>query len=104
MSYIGRVQFSARARDFLFSTASRQALGPTQPLIQWVLQPLSLEGKAAEHEADNSPPSSAKVKNGGAMPPLFHMSSWHGVLLISTGTTLVNTHYRESNNSMEFKV
>jgi hypothetical protein len=28
-------------------------------------------------EADHSPQSSAKVKNGGAIPPLLHMSSWH---------------------------
>jgi hypothetical protein len=25
----------------------------------------------------HSPPSSAKVKDGGAIPPLPHMSSWH---------------------------
>jgi hypothetical protein len=30
-------------------------------------------GKAPE--TDHSPPSSAKVKNGGAVPPLSHMSS-----------------------------
>jgi hypothetical protein len=28
-------------------------------------------------EADNSPPSSAELKNGRAVPPLPHMSSWH---------------------------
>jgi hypothetical protein len=28
-------------------------------------------------ESDNSPPSSAEVKNDGAIPPLPHMSSWH---------------------------
>jgi hypothetical protein len=28
-------------------------------------------------EADHSPASSAEVKNGGAMPPLPHMASWH---------------------------
>jgi hypothetical protein len=27
--------------------------------------------------ADHLPPSSAKVKNGTAIPPLPHMSSWH---------------------------
>jgi hypothetical protein len=27
-------------------------------------------------EADHSPPSSAKVKNGGAIPSLPHTSSW----------------------------
>jgi hypothetical protein len=33
-------------------------------------------------EADHSPPSSAEVKNGGAIPPLPHMSSWDNVKLI----------------------
>jgi len=31
-----------------------------------------------EHEDDHSAPSSAEVmKNGGAIPPLPHMYSWH---------------------------
>jgi hypothetical protein len=34
--------------------------------------------KVAGGEADHSPPSSAEVKNGGAMPPFPHMSSWCG--------------------------
>jgi hypothetical protein len=29
------------------------------------------------YEADHSPPSSAEIKNGGAIPPLLHMSSMH---------------------------
>jgi hypothetical protein len=33
--------------------------------------------KRSGREADHSPPSSSKVKNGGAIPPLPHMSSWH---------------------------
>jgi hypothetical protein len=28
-------------------------------------------------ETDHSAPSSTEVKNGGAIPPLTHMSSWH---------------------------
>jgi hypothetical protein len=32
--------------------------------------------KRPGHEADHSPPSSADVKNGGAVSPLPHMSSW----------------------------
>jgi hypothetical protein len=27
-------------------------------------------------EGDHSPPSSAEIKNGGATPPILHMSSW----------------------------
>jgi hypothetical protein len=63
---------------FLFSTASRLALKPTQHPIQWVLGELSLGIKWLEHEADHSPPSSTEVKNTGAIPPLHHMSSWCG--------------------------
>jgi hypothetical protein len=33
-------------------------------------------GKAAGGEADHSPPSSAEVKNGGAIHSLLYMSSW----------------------------
>jgi hypothetical protein len=47
---------------FLFNTASRMALGPTQSPIQWVPGPLSLVIKRPGCEADHSPPSSAEVK------------------------------------------
>jgi hypothetical protein len=50
-------------RIFLFTTASRPALGPTQPPIQWVPGALSLGVKRSGREADHSPPSSAEVKN-----------------------------------------
>jgi hypothetical protein len=43
---------------------------------------LSLEGKRQGSEADHSPPSSAKVKNDGAIPPLSHMFSWRGAELV----------------------
>jgi hypothetical protein len=39
--------------------------------------------KRPRREADHSPPSSAEVKNGGAMPPFSNMSSWHSALLIT---------------------
>jgi hypothetical protein len=55
---------------FFFSAASRLALGPTQPPIQWV--PVV---KGPGREANHSPPSSVEVKNGGAIPPLPHMPS-----------------------------
>jgi hypothetical protein len=45
----------------LFATASRTALGPTQPPIQWALGALSLGVKRPGCEADHSPPSSAEV-------------------------------------------
>jgi hypothetical protein len=46
-----------------FTTASRTAMGPTQPLIQWVQEALSLGVERSGREADHSPPSSAEVKN-----------------------------------------
>jgi hypothetical protein len=47
---------------FLFTTASRKALVPTQPPMQGVPGDLSLGVKRPEREADHSPPSSAEVK------------------------------------------
>jgi hypothetical protein len=47
---------------FLFTTASRTALGPTQTPIQWIPGALSLGFKRLGREADHSPPSSAEVK------------------------------------------
>jgi hypothetical protein len=46
----------------LFTTASRTALWPAQPPIQWVPEALSLGVKRPRREADHSPPSSAEVK------------------------------------------
>jgi hypothetical protein len=48
---------------FLFATASRPELGPTQPPIQRIPWALSLGVKRPRREADHSPPSSAEVKN-----------------------------------------
>jgi hypothetical protein len=47
---------------FLFTTASRTALEPTQPPIQLVPGVLSLGVKRPGREADHSPPSSAEVE------------------------------------------
>jgi hypothetical protein len=57
-----RVRFLAGAGNVLFSTASRTALGPTKPPIQWVLGALSVGVKRPGREAFYSPPSSAEVK------------------------------------------
>jgi hypothetical protein len=54
---------------FLFSIASRPVLGPTQPPIRCVPG-----GKWQEREADHSPPSSAEVSKGRAIPPQPHTS------------------------------
>jgi hypothetical protein len=62
--------------------ASKQALRPTQIPIQWVPGAFSSEVNRPGPNANNSPPSSAEVKNGGAVRQLFHTSSWHGAQLI----------------------
>jgi hypothetical protein len=48
---------------FLFATASRPALGPNQPPIQWIPGALSLGVKQPRREADHSPPYSDEVRN-----------------------------------------
>jgi hypothetical protein len=58
---------------FLFTTASKTALGLTQPPIQWVPGALSLGVKRPVREADHSPPSSTEVN-----PPLPNMPLWCG--------------------------
>jgi len=66
-------------RNFLFTTASRPALEPTQP-------PSYPGVKRPQLEADHSRPSNAKVKN------VWRYTSvpirLHGVVLRRTGTTL----------------
>jgi hypothetical protein len=64
---------------FHSSTASRLAMGLTQPPIQWVIEAPSVEVKQQGHEADHSPPSSPNITNGGGIPPLpIHL---HGMVL-----------------------
>jgi hypothetical protein len=58
-----RVRIPAGSGNFLFTTASRMALGPTQPPIQWVPGSLSLGVRRPGREADHSLPSSTEVKN-----------------------------------------
>jgi hypothetical protein len=47
-----------------------------QPSVKWVPLALSPGPKRQGREADQSPPSGAEVKNGGAIPPLPPISSW----------------------------
>jgi hypothetical protein len=57
-----RVRFPAELGIFLFTTASRTALGTSQPPIQWVPENLYLGVKRPGLEADHSPPSGAEFK------------------------------------------
>jgi hypothetical protein len=79
---VWRLGFDSRQElgIFLFTNASRTALGPTQPPIQWVPWTLSLGVKRPGLEADHSLPSSAEVKNDWSYtstPPI----RLHGVVL-----------------------
>jgi len=49
--------------SFLYATASRSALGPTQTPIHWVPEALSPEVKRPERKADHSSACSTEVKN-----------------------------------------
>jgi hypothetical protein len=76
------VESRQRPGIFLYTIASRPALGPTQPLTQWVPGSLSLGVKRPEREADHSSPSSAEVKV--CVELYFHSPntpSWHGAQL-----------------------
>jgi hypothetical protein len=69
-SWTAGVRSPAGQEIFLYFTASRAYLGPTQPPIKWVLGV-----KRQGSEADLSPLSSPGVKNGEAIPPIPHASS-----------------------------
>jgi hypothetical protein len=75
-----RVRFPMGAENFLFTTASRTTLGPTQPPTQWVPGTLSLGVKRPGREADHSPPTSSEVKNAWSYTstPSIRL---HGVVL-----------------------
>jgi len=52
---------------FLFATASRLALGPTNPPTQWISRALSPGVKRPGREADHSPPSTAPLHLHGVV-------------------------------------
>jgi hypothetical protein len=67
---------------FLFTTASRTALGSTQPPTQWVPGDFSLGVEQPGRKADHSPPSSAEIKEWVGL--YFHSPNtptWRGALL-----------------------
>jgi hypothetical protein len=56
--------FTAGMGIFLFATASRPALWPTEPSVQCVPGALTLGAEGQGHEGDNSPPSNTEVNAG----------------------------------------
>jgi hypothetical protein len=78
---------------FLFTTASRPALRPTQPPIQWVPGALSVGVKGSEREADAHPHLVLRSRMWGAIPPLqYAFMLWCTVK--STGTISAFTFQR----------
>jgi hypothetical protein len=75
----GRSSSPGRVKNFLFSTSSRPAVGPTQPPIQWVRGALSPGVKRPGREADHLTSFSAGVKNCGVLTPLPITFSRHSV-------------------------
>jgi hypothetical protein len=70
------MDWTTGAKIFPFSTA--WCVVPIQSLIEWVPRAHSPGTKRPGFEADHSSPSTADVKNDGAVPPLSRMSTWHG--------------------------
>jgi hypothetical protein len=83
-----------QGKYFLFDVAFRPALGPTQLPVKWVPWVLFPGVQWQECEVDNSLSSSAKVKNGGTIFPLPHMSSQHGHLYLLPLTLRTVGDYR----------
>jgi len=75
-----RIRFWAGAGNFLFTTASRMSLVPTQPPIQGVKGALSLRVKRTECEDEHLPPSCAEVKECVELN-LYSPIRLHGVVL-----------------------
>jgi hypothetical protein len=73
----GQGSIPSRDKILVLSITSRLSVGPTQPPAQWVPGALSLVVQWQVCEADHSPPCSAEVNNGGAIPSLPHTSPWH---------------------------
>jgi len=67
--------------NFLFATASRPALGSTQPPMPWLPGVPSPGVKRLEREADYSPPSSGE---GSMKPCIFNLSTrWWWVAIFT---------------------
>jgi hypothetical protein len=71
----GRSGFDSRkgqAISLLYSVQSGSGAHPAPYLVS-----TGGGGGRQGRETDDSSPSSSDVRNGGAIPPLPHMSSWH---------------------------
>jgi hypothetical protein len=78
---IGGSSVGSGWKFFHLTTASRPALGPTQPPIQWVQGDLSMGVERLGCEADHSPPLNAEVKNACSYisTPQYAFMAWCSV-------------------------
>jgi hypothetical protein len=74
----GQSSISGKCNLFLLHSV-RPPLRLTQPPMQLVPGALYPVENRPGREADHSPPTDAEVKNGEAISPLPHESSWCGV-------------------------
>jgi len=103
------VRFTRRGKVFLFSTTFRLALGTTPLLVQWGTGVIAPWVKWLGSEAEHSPPSSVKVKNGWSYTTTPHMhlhGIYRGNLLHYTSLLLYILYFPTSsvscNNDTQF--
>jgi hypothetical protein len=72
----GRSLSSGRVKNFLFSTSSRQALGSTQPPIQWVLGALFPGVKRPGVKLTTHIKLVLRSRKCGCIHPFPHTPSW----------------------------
>jgi hypothetical protein len=65
-----------QGQDYFVHSVRTGSGAPPSLFSNWYRWHFSVGLKRPEHSADLSPPSSAEVKNRGAIPPLPHMCSW----------------------------
>jgi hypothetical protein len=94
----GRSSSSGGVKNFIFSTASRLAMRPTLPPIQYLLAALSPTLKRPVREADHSPPTNAEVKKTWIYTIIPHAFSRRSARYSCTFTT----HLRLGNPSSLF--
>jgi hypothetical protein len=71
-----RLDYRRELGIFLFTTASRTAVEPTEPPIQWVLGALSLEVKRPGRKADHSLVPRSKNEWSYTSTPQYVFIAW----------------------------